>query len=341
LFSQQLISESLLNLYRSAQELPVSVFPEAGISIIKKFVEFDMAMYGIISIDEKSSLINHYVHLHNEQMRDSEEWLEIRNIDFVFKNMVKHHGKSISYISHIALSGPDYGPLLDYTIRKKHSNLLTLANTYNDKGLHSAISLRRADKRWQFGTNDNRVLEVLMPHFNEALRINQALFTQRIQAATSESFRGCFIFDDGGLIHYQDPTFESLSRLTFKSHNLYKLPRELEDIFCKNRHHRAIKDKFIFEVQKIGSLNFGSIRAKASMDLLTERELEIAMFYGTGLSSKDIATELFISPSTVRRHLEAIYLKLNISSKTDLAYMTNTYKPKVPIQALQHIFNRK
>ena len=51
---------------------------------------------------------------------------------------------------------------------------------------------------------------------------------------------------------------------------------------------------------------------------LSSREREIAMIYAKGQTSKEIADELCISPTTVRNHVATIYRKLEISNKTEL-----------------------
>lgn len=52
---------------------------------------------------------------------------------------------------------------------------------------------------------------------------------------------------------------------------------------------------------------------------LTERELEIARLAAQRLTSKEIAAELGISVRTVDNHLSAVYRKLQVSSRADLA----------------------
>ena len=56
-----------------------------------------------------------------------------------------------------------------------------------------------------------------------------------------------------------------------------------------------------------------------SASILSARESQIASLYIDGLSYKEVARELEISPGTVRTHLNAIYRKLEISSRTELA----------------------
>lgn len=48
---------------------------------------------------------------------------------------------------------------------------------------------------------------------------------------------------------------------------------------------------------------------------LSEREIEVLEKLKLGKDYKEIASELFISPSTVRKHIENIYLKLQVHNK--------------------------
>ncbi|RSN46845.1 LuxR C-terminal-related transcriptional regulator [Actinomadura sp. WAC 06369] len=57
----------------------------------------------------------------------------------------------------------------------------------------------------------------------------------------------------------------------------------------------------------------------AVLDALTPQELRIAGLVADGLSSKEIAARLFLSPRTVEYHLYKIYPKLGIGSRTELA----------------------
>lgn len=63
-----------------------------------------------------------------------------------------------------------------------------------------------------------------------------------------------------------------------------------------------------------------AIRAHAAQpNPLTRRELEVAQLAATGLSSKEIAQRLHIEASTVDRHLENIYPKLDVHTRVELA----------------------
>jgi DNA-binding NarL/FixJ family response regulator len=51
-------------------------------------------------------------------------------------------------------------------------------------------------------------------------------------------------------------------------------------------------------------------------ETLTERELEVLQLLSFGYSNKQIGERLFISPDTVKTHLEHIYQKLGANDRT-------------------------
>jgi DNA-binding NarL/FixJ family response regulator len=62
-------------------------------------------------------------------------------------------------------------------------------------------------------------------------------------------------------------------------------------------------------------LNVAKHREKNAQSL-TEREVEILQLLAFGHTNRDIAEKLFISPDTVKTHLEHIYQKLGATDRT-------------------------
>ncbi len=60
---------------------------------------------------------------------------------------------------------------------------------------------------------------------------------------------------------------------------------------------------------------------------LTPREREIAMLIAQGLSNREIADELVISPATAARHVANILAKLGFSSRTQVASWATRHEP--------------
>ncbi len=55
---------------------------------------------------------------------------------------------------------------------------------------------------------------------------------------------------------------------------------------------------------------------QACSDALSPRELEVLTFIADGLTNREIADRLFVSVSTVKKHIQHIYAKLNTQNRT-------------------------
>ncbi|MDT7783402.1 MAG: hypothetical protein QOF58_1821 [Pseudonocardiales bacterium] len=60
-------------------------------------------------------------------------------------------------------------------------------------------------------------------------------------------------------------------------------------------------------------------RPETGWDSLTSTEAKVARLVARGLTNRQVASEMFVSPHTVGFHLRQIYRKLNIQSRVDLA----------------------
>lgn len=69
--------------------------------------------------------------------------------------------------------------------------------------------------------------------------------------------------------------------------------------------------------RKIADSFYVNSKTPNELDVLTPREREILDRLAKGHSHKEVANELFISPTTVRKHIFNIYEKLQVHSKVD------------------------
>ena len=67
--------------------------------------------------------------------------------------------------------------------------------------------------------------------------------------------------------------------------------------------------------------------AAAEVDHLSAREKEVLQFVMAGLGNKDIAGRLGVSVAAVKWHLQHIYEKLHVQSRTEAALKFQTRKP--------------
>ncbi|HWT91981.1 MAG TPA: helix-turn-helix transcriptional regulator, partial [Solirubrobacteraceae bacterium] len=60
---------------------------------------------------------------------------------------------------------------------------------------------------------------------------------------------------------------------------------------------------------------------------LTPSELKIALLVAQGMTNREVAASLFLSPKTVEHHLSHVYRKLDVRSRTQLARLFAEERP--------------
>jgi DNA-binding CsgD family transcriptional regulator len=61
---------------------------------------------------------------------------------------------------------------------------------------------------------------------------------------------------------------------------------------------------------------------------LTAQELQVALLVAQGMTNREVAAALFLSPKTIEAHLGRIFRKLDVRSRTQLAAMVASEAPR-------------
>jgi len=113
---------------------------------------------------------------------------------------------------------------------------------------------------------------------------------------------------------------------TFLSYSIHGLLSPDAEIHALKKALRAITEgQTWINNESIKALlnDAGDISRKGTISHITDREREIIGYICHGLSNKEIARKLTVSPHTVKSHLNRIFTKVHIASRSQLMALTS------------------
>ena len=309
-------SDLLLQLYCASRELSVAEFPNYAFCLIKLSLRFDSARYTSLKISEAGSVVQ-TAHLHNDSNDTVFDWEQINRHDSVVPTVTAVPGRAFAFHARTLFSTPEKRVMRDYTERTRHENMLVCAHWNSTERLWKSLSLYRAGPNDQYTECERNLLQLLMPHILQALRINVVLGSVCVRSDTG--LDGLAIADSGGIIHYAGPGFVELLRAEWPGSCAVRLPAAVQQWTQRIGSTEFRGRSVSIGLQVIENLLFLRARPLARGARLSGRELRVAALYGNGRSHKDVARDLGIGPATARNHLQHIYAKLGIGNKAQLA----------------------
>ena len=90
-------------------------------------------------------------------------------------------------------------------------------------------------------------------------------------------------------------------------------------------HHEALADAHRVgrELRRLGVQRriVTHPRAKTGWDSLTDSELKVVNLIAQGVTNRSVATQLYLSPNTVKTHIRSAFTKLGINSRAELTQL--------------------
>lgn len=123
--------------------------------------------------------------------------------------------------------------------------------------------------------------------------------------------------DEKGILHFAEDAFSKQLFAEWPAWRGHQLPDALLKA-QKTHKEQYLGNSITAKFFRMTDLTLILLRARNEVDGLSVREIEVATHFCSGRTNKQIAQLLSLSPSTVRNHLNAIYLKLGINNKADL-----------------------
>lgn len=174
-----------------------------------------------------------------------------------------------------------------------------------------------------FSERDRAVLDLLSPHLVRFYHASESRRRLRTALALHESSDAAIVLleADARIDFASRAAHELLDR--YFGENGVKLPDALTS-WLRERRNGATAEPLrvnagdqVLLVELVDGALF--LEERRRMPPLTRRELEILDLVGEGKTNAEIAERLWVSPLTVRKHLENVYAKLGVHTRTAAA----------------------
>lgn len=172
-----------------------------------------------------------------------------------------------------------------------------------------------------FTERDRAVLNHLQPHL---AHLWQAARTRRLLRASlaqlsgveEQDARGVVLLGAAGDIEFASPPAARLLREFFGPVPGGRMPPELVD-WLERDGEQALTRRRGDRVLRVERQSDGLLLEERRVEArLTARERDVLSWVARGKTNAEIAELLWLAPSTVRKHLENIYAKLGVSTRT-------------------------
>jgi DNA-binding CsgD family transcriptional regulator len=193
------------------------------------------------------------------------------------------------------------------------------------------------DARHDFDERDRALLNLLQPHF---VQLHRAAAVRRVADGARAVLedgrdlgkRGLLVLDAQGTIDMASPIARRLLDRYVADRTGARLPaalaRWLEEQRTVARAGRASaalsidgpSGTLVIHLDRRGATEVMVLEERTALDgaaaALSSREREVLALVAEGLRNAEIAETLWVSPATVRKHLENIYEKLDVHTRT-------------------------
>jgi DNA-binding CsgD family transcriptional regulator len=169
-----------------------------------------------------------------------------------------------------------------------------------------------------FTERDRQVLDFLRPHLKRLW--DQAQTRRQLRTALRELDRsgspGVILLDPAGTVEFVSEPARRLLRTFFPHSRGGGLTPALADWVNSgsNRPLEHLRGGRRLTVERHGQTLLLSERQVRPV--LTPREQEVLSWVSRGKTNAEIARQIWVSPGTVRKHLENVYAKLGVSTRT-------------------------
>jgi DNA-binding CsgD family transcriptional regulator len=303
-------SDFVLSLRSPANGSSVEGFQERVLERLRRCIAFDAAWWGVgASCDD--GLLTFQSFLYRLPPTFLDDWMAIARDDRLAAEVYAHPA--------IAVLGGKKGrsvAMVRFRERYRIHSALSISMPDAASGLSLYLSLYRDECACPFNEEERGLYQLMMPHIVAAWQESWREEILRSHAGRPVCYA---IASAEGVLYNADPDFFRRLLQEWPDWKGARLPEQVRLVVKRKKEFRGrhIEIYSLDDKDRHDSAVTLCCAPRATV-VLTPREESIARQYATGLSYKEIAVQLNLSPATVRSYLRDCYMKLGVSNKYEL-----------------------
>ncbi|CCN81103.1 putative regulator [Vibrio nigripulchritudo SFn27] len=310
MINNQEINQFIIDIYTIAYEHSVNSFKHAAFSRLSELVNVDMGFW--LTRSELQSLYSdEYSFAYNLPSDVMQNYTSMHSVSKVAHDIADYLCQNKNKAFDVRDIVKDI-PFEETDLYKKHCKKydieysVVMATMSHHSNIFNSFSFGRGINKNNFTSEEKQVLEFITPNLVEALRIN-LLSSINTTSCHNSAIRG--VVDLHGRVIESEDRFDHLMReLNCISENAVNMTF-LQD------HNIHAQYGLSVEVNNYDGLVFLEIHKTPVAEQFSKKKMRVCQLLCQGLSTKEIAREMFISTNAVNNHIKFIYKALNVNSR--------------------------
>jgi DNA-binding CsgD family transcriptional regulator len=310
-------SRLLLTLYRNAQEVPVHEFQDAVLQAVKPSLHFDAATWGTATMTPAGVDI-HSLHRHNFPDEMVAAFDRVKHQDSAAVRVTRRRRMTIGFSAREEFAGEDQAGIRQFAHDYSQHHCFITSDIHPHTRFTQWISLFRSEPARRCKEEEIEFLDALAPHLMQSLVINRLVHLDRMVGDAARESWAVAIADPRGVLYHADPRFRDLMQREWPLQGDDRLANAFMERL-QGDHGRILGARLTVRCWLEQGLVFLKVRERHPVDKLSPRECMVAELLASGMTQKQIASQVKRSPETVRSQVKSIFAKLAINNVALLA----------------------
>jgi len=309
------IQRFLSGLIHDGFHTPPAALKQAAMERLAGLIPFDTALW---ASGRTQGLSVHNAYLHKLPAAMMENWEQYKHQDRLLAHIMANPGVTCDvYDFYSRHERPSLEIYTRHSAQYGIESAISTALPNPETGLVEVMSLYRKPGQPEFSPRQRALKQFVFPLMVDVWHQNQIAHLKSLSGG--EPSLAAAVCDRQGLLRHADKEFIALVSAEWPGWQAPLLPKPLVRWLSAPGRPAYKGKRAALSAAAQEDLILLQAQPGGAATALTPREEQVARHYADGMTYKEIAEQLSVSPSTARRHLESIYKKLGVSNKIGLA----------------------